>query len=395
VERLNNFSESLTLGFLVSEGEMYETLGEVQEEISDATRSIVQWQIAALLISLVIVFIAVYAISGRITAGLSALASAARALQNKDYSVRVKIPSKDEVGAVGTAFNRMAEEISYHTENLEKLVEERTGKLETANKEIVALNKRLQNENLRLGAELDVAKRIQEMVLPRRSELEGIAQIEIAAYMEPADEVGGDYYDVLHDGGRVKVGIGDVTGHGLESGVLMLMVQSVARALQEKGDNDPIAFLEVLNRALYKNIARTNSDKHMTLAFVDYEDGKVTLSGQHEEVLIIRANGDVERIDTVELGFPVGLEADIAPFVQTEVLNFGPDDVLLLHTDGVTEAENPDGVLYGFDRMCACAKANAGKPAKAIIEAILAEVKAHIDTQKMFDDITLVVMKHR
>ncbi|MFN3132111.1 SpoIIE family protein phosphatase [Roseibium sp.] len=388
-------SESLTLGFLVSEGEMYETLGEVQEEISDATRSIVQWQIAALLISLVIVFIAVYAISGRITAGLSALADAARALQNKDYSVRVKIPSKDEVGAVGTAFNRMAEEISYHTENLEKLVEERTGKLETANKEIVALNKRLQNENLRLGAELDVAKRIQEMVLPRRSELEGIAQIEIAAYMEPADEVGGDYYDVLHDGGRVKVGIGDVTGHGLESGVLMLMVQSVARALQEKGDNDPIAFLEVLNRALYKNIARTNSDKHMTLAFVDYEDGKVTLSGQHEEVLIIRANGDVERIDTVELGFPVGLEADIAPFVQTEVLNFGPDDVLLLHTDGVTEAENPDGVLYGFDRMCACAKANAGKPAKAIIEAILAEVKAHIDTQKMFDDITLVVMKHR
>ncbi len=151
----------------------------------------------------------------------------------------------------------------------------------------------------------------------------------------------------------------------------------------------------MLNRALYKNIARTNSDKHMTLAFVDYEDGKVTLSGQHEEVLIIRANGDVERIDTVELGFPVGLEADIAPFVQTEVLNFGPDDVLLLHTDGVTEAENPDGVLYGFDRMCACAKANAGKPAKAIIEAILAEVKAHIDTQKMFDDITLVVMKHR
>ena len=128
-------------------------------------------------------------------------------------------------------------------------------------------------------------------MLPRRSELEAIPQIEIAAFMEPADEVGGDYYDVLFDENRVKIGIGDVTGHGLESGVLMLMVQSVARALQEKGDKDPVAFLDVLNRAVYKNIARTRSDKHLTLAFVDYEDGNVTLSGQHEEVLIVRSSG--------------------------------------------------------------------------------------------------------
>ncbi|GAA0783557.1 HAMP domain-containing protein [Roseibium denhamense] len=388
-------SERLTLGFMVSEDEVYALLTTIQNEISEATERIVYWQIAALMVALVIVFIAVYAVSGRITAGLSKLANAAQALENKDYSVRVAIPSRDEVGAVGLAFNRMAAEISYHTENLEKLVDERTAKLESANKEIVALNQRLKDENLRLGAELDVAKRIQEMVLPRRSELEGISQVEIAAYMEPADEVGGDYYDVLHDGGRIKVGIGDVTGHGLESGVLMLMVQSVARALQEKGDRDPIAFLGVLNRALYKNIERTNSDKHMTLAFVDYEDGKVTLSGQHEEVLIIRANGDVERIDTVDLGFPVGLEADITPFVQTLDLGFSKNDILILHTDGVTEAETPGGELYGFDRMCDCAKANIDKPAKGIAEAIIRDVKEHIDTQKMFDDITLVVMKHR
>ena len=67
---------------------------------------------------------------------------------------------------MGLAFNNMAEEISYHTENLENLVEERTKKLETANQEIGALNSRLKSENLRLGAELDVAKRIQEMGAP-------------------------------------------------------------------------------------------------------------------------------------------------------------------------------------------------------------------------------------
>src|SRR5690606_37646588 len=200
---------------------------------------IVNYQILAVLGSLIIVFFAVFAISGRITAGLTALADAARRLQNKDYSVRVDIPTRDEVAEVGHAFNRMAEEISYHTENLERLVEERTRELESANLEILALNERLKSENLRLGAELDIARRIQMMVLPKEGELSEIPKIEIAGYMEPADEVGGDYYDVLHDGTRIKVGIGDVTGHGLESGVLMLMVQSVARALQETGSKDP------------------------------------------------------------------------------------------------------------------------------------------------------------
>jgi sigma-B regulation protein RsbU (phosphoserine phosphatase) len=131
--------------------------------------------------------------------------------------------------------------------------------------------------------------------------------------MEPADEVGGDYFDVLHDRGRMKVGIGDVTGHGLESGVLMLMVQSVARALQEQGDENPREFLEVLNRAVFKNIQRTKTDKHLSLAFLDYEDRKITLSGQHEEVLVLRDNDEVERIDTIDLGFPIGLESDIGP----------------------------------------------------------------------------------
>ncbi|ASP35454.1 SpoIIE family protein phosphatase [Labrenzia sp. VG12] len=388
-------AENLTLGFMVATDEIYAPLEEVRQELSEATERIVYWQIAALLISLVIVTLAVYAVSGRITKGLSELASAARALQRKDYSVRVAIPTRDEVAAVGLAFNNMAEEISYHTENLENLVEERTSKLETANREIVALNKRLKSENLRLGAELDVAKRIQEMVLPRRSELEGIPQVEIAAFMEPADEVGGDYYDVLFDGDRIKVGIGDVTGHGLESGVLMLMVQSVARALQEKGDRDPIAFLDVLNRAVYKNITRTKSDKHLTLAFVDYEDGNVTLSGQHEEVLIIRANGDTERIDTMDLGFPVGLEADISPFVATMDLAFGPDDVLVLHTDGITEAENNKGEMYGLDRLSQSAHDNREKSAKGIAEAVINDVKFHIGDYKVFDDITLVVLKHR
>lgn len=387
--------ETMSLGFVVSEREIYQSLIAAQENISAATQRIVNYQIVVVLISLLVVLAAVYAISGRITAGLSALADAARRLQAKDYSVRVSIPTRDEVGAVGVAFNKMAEEIRYHTENLEGLVAERTSELGKANEEITALNARLKSENLRLGAELDVARHIQMMVLPKAVELGAIPRIEIAGYMEPADEVGGDYYDVLQDGDRVKVGIGDVTGHGLESGVLMLMVQSVARALQEKGGDDPKEFLEVLNRAIYKNIERTRTDKHLSLAFLDYEDKRVTLSGQHEEVIVVRGEGEVERFDTIDLGFPIGLESDIGAFIGTRDFSFDSGDVIVLHTDGVTEAEGPDGVLFGFDRLCESAKRHRNGSADDIKNGIIADLMAHIGTQKIHDDITLVVMRHR
>ncbi|HBB31884.1 MAG TPA: serine/threonine protein phosphatase, partial [Cyanobacteria bacterium UBA9273] len=74
---------------------------------------------------------------------------------------------------------------------------------------------------------------------------------EIAGFMEPASEVGGDYYDVLYHNGTVKIGIGDVTGHGLESGVLMLMVQTAVRTLLEVNETDSKKFLDVLNRTIY------------------------------------------------------------------------------------------------------------------------------------------------
>lgn len=387
--------ETMTVGIVVPEHEIYATLIATQNAISQATDRILLYQLAAIIVALMIVFAAVFGLSKRITAGLSALATAARKLQSKDYSVRVDIPAKDEVGEVGVAFNRMAEEIRYHTENLEQLVDERTRDLEEANTEISSLNEKLRSENVRLGAELDVARQIQMMVLPKDRELSAIPTLEIAAYMRPADEVGGDYYDVLRDGQKLKIGIGDVTGHGLESGVLMLMVQSVARALQETGEENPLQFLDRLNRAIFKNLERTNSDKHLSLAFLDYEDEKLTLSGQHEEVVVVRAGGGVERIDTIDLGLPIGLEQDISPFVATKDIRFESGDVVVLHTDGVTEAEGAKGELFGLDRLVESARQRHQSSAESIKDGIVEDLMAHIGTRKIHDDITLVVMRHR
>lgn len=387
--------DAMSLGIVVPEREIYASLFAAQAKISDATNRIVLYQILAILFSLMIVTMAVLAVSKRITGGISALAGAARRIQAQDYSVRVAVSSRDEVGEASEAFNRMAEQISYHTENLEQLVEERTAEIEDAKEEISALNAQLERENRRLGTELAVAERIQMMVLPLASELASSKDLEIAAYMSAADEVGGDYYDVLEADGRFKIGIGDVTGHGLESGVLMLMVQSVARALQEAGTTDPVKFLTDLNSALFKNIVRTRIDKHLTLAFLDYDGHDMIISGQHEEVIIVRANGTLERIETMDLGLPIGLESDISAFVSTRKIVLEKDDIIILHTDGVTEAENAEGELFGIDRLCAEAVRLHDQSADRIAAGIIDRLMAYIGSHKIHDDITLLVLRHR
>ncbi|MEG4403966.1 AAA family ATPase [Microcoleus sp. MON2_D5] len=281
----------------------------------------------------------------------------------------------------------------YHTQ--EQKVEERTAQLAQANQEISALNNKLKAENIRLSAELEVTKRLQQMILPKQSELDKIKGLEIAGYMQPADEVGGDYYDVLTQNDTVKISIGDVTGHGLESGVLMIMAQTAVRTLQQMNETDPVKFLDVLNRTLYANIERIDSSKNMTLALLDYQDSNFSLSGQHEEVIVVRTDGNIELIDTLELGFPLGLEEDISAFVSQIQVHLNPGDVVVLYTDGITESVNINRVYYGIERLCKAVKENRHKTVEEIRQAVIDDVRQHIDKQKVFDDITLVVLKQK
>jgi sigma-B regulation protein RsbU (phosphoserine phosphatase) len=268
-------------------------------------------------------------------------------------------------------------------------------KLTLANQEISALNEKLKEENLRMRAELEVTKQLQQMILPKPEELESIEELEIAGYMEPADEVGGDYYDVLQRDGKVKIGIGDVTGHGLESGVLMLMTQTAVRTLQESNQTDPVQFLDILNRTLYGNVQRINPDKNLTLALLDYHNGTLSLSGQHEEIIVVRAGGEVERIDTIDLGFPIGLDEEIADFIASEKMQLNAGDVVVLYTDGITEAMDMNRKQYGIERLCAVAQQNCDRTAREIKQAVIEDVRRHIGTQKVYDDITLVVLKQK
>ena len=267
--------------------------------------------------------------------------------------------------------------------------------LALANEEIQTLNGCLQEENMRLSTELEVTQRLQMMLLPKEKELSEIEDLEIAGFMEPADEVGGDYYDVLQHHGRVTIGIGDVTGHGLESGVLMLMVQTAVRTLMENNETDPKKFFEVLNRTIYKNVQRMDSDKNLSLCLVDYRDGVLSLSGQHEEMLVVRSGGIVERVDTIDLGFPIGLEETIEDFVFQAQIDLNEGDVVILYTDGITEAENISGIHYGLENLCKILQQNWQESAHDIRQAVIEDLRTHIGVEKVYDDITLVVLKQK
>jgi two-component system sensor histidine kinase ChiS len=253
----------------------------------------------------------------------------------------------------------------------------------------------LKAENLRLATELELTRQLQQMLLPRERELGTITGLDIAGFMEPAEEVGGDYYDVLKYNGSVKIGIGDVTGHGLESGVLMIMVQTAVRTLLTHNETDPSKFLSTVNRTIYDNVQRMNSDKNLSLSLLDYHQGQLCLSGQHEEIIVVRADGALERIDTVDLGFPIGLEANIDDFVSQTQVQLHSGDVVVLYTDGITEAENLEGVQYGIERLCEVVRCNRQQPSERIKQAVIDNVRSHIGQQKVYDDITLLVLKQK
>jgi serine phosphatase RsbU (regulator of sigma subunit) len=358
-----------------------------------------------------------------LTHGLHNLTQVAEKVRKGEREVRADVSRVDELSTLAHGFNAMLDAIHdsetalqsayrneqnsrnaaeqaraalHHlNEELEQRVNERTADLAKANHEILQLNERLQEENLRMGTELDVTRRLQQMILPRTEELDEIKDLDIAGFMEPANEVGGDYYDILPHQGGIKIGIGDVTGHGLESGVLMLMVQTAVRTLLEHGVADPSVFMSVLNRTIYQNLKRIQSDKNLTLSLIDYKEGNLCLSGQHEEVLLVRVGGQIERIDTIDLGFMVGLQHDISSYLDHSEMYLHPGDTLVLYTDGIPEAHNAAREQYGVDRLCQVLSANWEKSAIEIQRAVVADVYRHIGATTLHDDITLVVIKRK
>lgn len=255
-----------------------------------------------------------------------------------------------------------------------------------------ALEARERLEREVLAKELAIAAKMQASVLPRDVHVRGL---ECAATMITAASVGGDYYDVLPVDGGCWIGIGDVAGHGLEAGLVMLQAQSAIAALVlREPDAEPARLLVTVNRVIFENVRnRLGADAHITLSLIRYdESGRIVSAGAHEEALIWRAaSGRCERV-AVE-GTWVGVIADISRATVQTTHMLAPGDLLVLYTDGATEARDAGGEAFGLERVVAVVEAHAASGAAAIRDQVIAAVAAWARAG-LDDDMTVVVLRH-
>jgi hypothetical protein len=244
----------------------------------------------------------------------------------------------------------------------------------------------------RLERELEIGARIQTCILPKRIDVPGL---DVAAHMRPATEVGGDYYDVIPAADGCWIGIGDVAGHGFTSGLIMLMTQSAINALVDSDrTHSPREILCEANRLLYGNIRdRLGNDEFVTLSLLRYfRDGRLSFAGAHEEMIIYRA--DSRKCDVIRTeGTWLGVTADIANSVRDRTVQLRDGDIIVLYTDGVTEAMNKEREQFGLTRLVEIVERNGERSVREVLDTILHEVDAWMHVQD--DDVTALVIRHQ
>lgn len=333
------------------------------DEALATSRALARWILGLAALALVAAAALAWLVARRIARPIDQLAAFTRAVATGRLDAVARPYGPDEVRTLASAMNDMVAQIAASRARLV--------------------------ETERLRGELELANRIQTSILPRDLHVPGL---DVAARMRPASEVGGDYYDVLPTADGCWLGIGDVAGHGVTAGLVMLMVQSlVAVLVHEHPDARPAALLPGLNSVLVRNVRdRLGQDEHLTFTLLRvYGDGLVRFAGAHEDILVCRGDGTCERVRP--LGAWLGIAEDAPPAIEGE-LRLQPGDLLLLHTDGLTEAASPAGERFGMARLSdALTRARAGA-VHDIVAAVFAEVDAWSVDQR--DDITVVVARY-
>jgi sigma-B regulation protein RsbU (phosphoserine phosphatase) len=241
-----------------------------------------------------------------------------------------------------------------------------------------------------LRRDLESAKDVQEAFFPPRTL--SIPCISCETFYQPAHGIGGDYYDLLSlPGDRWGIAIGDVSGKGIGAALLMASLQASLRAQALHPHLDLSTLIGDVNRLVYDS-----SPAHLfaSLFYAEYQPSKRILkyvNAGHNPPLVLRwRNGscDMYRLDSG--GIPVGIDANSEFSCTTFQFEIG--DVLVAYTDGITEAENRDGELWGVQRFENLLRSCSGETSERIIECTLDEVSAFANGQPQRDDVTLVVM---
>jgi len=242
-------------------------------------------------------------------------------------------------------------------------------------------------ERQRVEHELGVARRIQHALLPKDlPELDGW---EIARHYQPAREVGGDFYDFLRlEDGRVGLVIGDCSGKGIAAALVMANTQSVLRAVAQREGITPGRVLEEANEVLYAYIPPTMFITCL-YAILDPESGGLVYANAGHDLPYLHRNSEAEELRA--RGMPLGLMPGMSYEEKETVLNVGV--AALFYSDGLVEAHDPKGEMFGFPRLRAFVAEHGEE--RSLEEALLEELYSFVgEGWEQEDDITLLTLRH-
>jgi serine phosphatase RsbU (regulator of sigma subunit) len=239
----------------------------------------------------------------------------------------------------------------------------------------------------RLEEELKRAATLQQSLLPTGSRMVG--RIGISGRNVPSFDVGGDYFDfVMGPDGRMVVGLGDVAGKGMAAALLMTDLRATMRAQVETGR--PIVDLTSrLNRSIFENV---RGERFITLmvAMVNGETGEVSyVNGGHNPPYLLRADGALETLTVGGLLLGVFPEAAY----ESACVTMRAGDVLLLYSDGVTEARNPEGEDYGEEKLESFLRTHRELAPEAMVNRLIEEIQRFTNAARLADDVTVVVIR--
>ncbi len=319
---------------------------------------------------ILLLVLAAYLLSRLINRPLRKLTTGVAQLGGGDLDMRIELPSKDEFGTLAAAFNRMTTELKA---SIEQSARERA-------------------EKERIGAELNVATQIQASMLPCIfPAFPERAEFDIFASMQPAKEVGGDFYDFfLINENTLAAVIADVSGKGVPAALFMVIAKTLIQNTALSGKTPEVVF-GIVNRMLCKN----NDAGMFVTAFLGYLDipsGKFTfVNAGHNPPLIKRAG---EPFDWLKARAGFVLAGDEDTFYRRQELVLNPGDELFFYTDGVTEAANNEDELFGEARLLKAANGYAEQPLKEFTLSIKREIDIFASGAEQADDITMLALRY-
>ncbi|MEA2463318.1 MAG: phosphoserine phosphatase RsbU/P [Acidobacteriota bacterium] len=285
-----------------------------------------------------------------------------RAVERGDFTYRIRMKRHNQLGAMAQSFDRM-------TESIASLLASVT-------------------EKERLQSEIAIAATIQRNLLPKEGpKFRGVS---FSAHFEPTASIGGDYYDVFNiDKSRLAVAIGDVSGHGLSTGLVMAMVKAAITTLVEEGADETSLFVR-LNELVFRSTERR---AFMTLAFTifDLERGTIrhTNAGHLYPYLLRRGENAPISIESPSL--PLGVREHL--ITQTAEVDLQEGDAIVYLSDGIVEAQDENGDPLGFEQLEALLATQTEAAPSAIRDTILEAVARHSGSRPADDDRTVMVVR--